>query len=177
MSLQMKAAAAGRRPMAGRPVQYQGDPGLFGSILGGIGGFLTGGPVGAIKGAVSGWKGAPKPAPATGLMQPPQSMPGVPGAPVPGFKGAVQRALPGGQTGYYDGAGPKPGLSGWRLNKSGYFLKSGEYVAPGTRWVKSRRRNPLNPRAASRAIARLESAKKAVKGLSRVSIRAKSSCR
>lgn len=176
MSLQMKAAAAGRRPMAGRTSSYQGDPGLFGAIGGAIGGFLTGGPLGAVGGAVAGWKGGgSKPAPATGLMQPPQSMPGVPQAPIPGFRGAIQRALPGGATGYAPVNGSKP--SGMRLNKSGYFLKSGEYVAPGTRYVKIRRRNPLNPRAASRAIARLESAKKAVKGLSRVTVRSKTSCR
>lgn len=158
--------------MAGRPSQYQGDPGFFGSLLGGIGGFLTGGPVGAISGAVAGWKGKPKPAPATGLMAPPQSMPGVPAIPTPGISGAVQRILPGGQSGYQSAAP----MRGYRLNKSGYFLKSGEYVAPGTKYVKIRRRNPLNPRAASRAISRLESAKKATKRLSRVTIRKAASC-
>lgn len=63
---------------------------------------------------------------------------------------------------------------GYRLNKSSYWLKSGEFVPAGTRYVKIRRRNPLNPRAASRAMSRLSSAKRAVKDLNRVTIRARS---
>jgi hypothetical protein len=43
--------------------------------------------------------------------------------------------------------------------------------------VKNRRRNPLNPKAASRAISRLESAKRAVKDLGRVSIRKRTTCK
>ena len=46
-----------------------------------------------------------------------------------------------------------------RLNKSGYWLKDGTYVPPGTRYVKIRRRNSMNPRALSRALSRLNGAK------------------
>jgi len=60
---------------------------------------------------------------------------------------------------------------GSHLNKSSYFLKNGTFVPEGSRCVKNRRRNPLNPRAASRAISRLESAKKAVRSIDRFSIR------
>jgi hypothetical protein len=68
---------------------------------------------------------------------------------------------------------PKPNCSGYHLNKTGYYRKGGPcspypeggYVEKGTTWVKNRRRNPLNPRAASRAIARLTSARKATRSI------------
>jgi hypothetical protein len=52
------------------------------------------------------------------------------------------------------------------LNRSGYYTKGG-YVAPGTKCVTNRRRNPLNPRALSRAMSRVHGAQKAVKALVR----------
>ena len=56
--------------------------------------------------------------------------------------------------------------SGYHINKSGYYLSSiSTWLPPGTVWVKGRRRNPLNPRALHRSIARLVSAKHAVKKL------------
>lgn len=61
--------------------------------------------------------------------------------------------------------------SGFHPNKSDYHLRDGTFVAKGTRCVRNRRRNALNPRAASRAMSRLVAAKKAVKQLSRVTIR------
>lgn len=61
--------------------------------------------------------------------------------------------------------------SGTHLNKTGYFLKSGQYVAPRTKCVKNRRRNPLNPRALSRAMGRLASAKRAAKALDRFEVK------
>jgi len=54
---------------------------------------------------------------------------------------------------------------GCHANKADYFLKSGSFVAAGTRCVTNRRRNPLNPRALDRAAGRLRSAQKAVKFL------------
>jgi len=62
---------------------------------------------------------------------------------------------------------------GYHLNKSDYFLKSGEYVPAGTRWVRNRKRNPANARATSRAISRVVGAKKYATSLSRISIRKK----
>jgi len=43
---------------------------------------------------------------------------------------------------------------GMRPNKSAYFIKGGQFVAPGTRCVKIRRINPGNGRAVRRAIRR-----------------------
>jgi len=60
---------------------------------------------------------------------------------------------------------------GYHANKSGYFTKRQGWIAPGTVCVKNRRRNPLNPRALSRSIARISSAKNAAKFLGRVSVR------
>lgn len=88
------------------------------------------------------------------------------------------------RTNYYPAAGGTTGApaqngagcgKGFHPNKTGYFTAQG-YVAPGSRCVKNRRRNPLNPRALSRSIARISSAKNAAKFLSRVSVRPKEGC-
>jgi len=70
-------------------------------------------------------------------------------------------------------AGKPTGWPGFHWNKSGYFLKSGEYVPPGTKAVRNRRRNPANPRATSNAIMRITGAKRYAKSLGRISIRKK----
>jgi len=67
--------------------------------------------------------------------------------------------------------------AGYHWNRQGYFTKSQGWIPEGTKLVKNRRRNPLNPKAASRAIARLDSAKNAVKTLNRVTIRKRSCCK
>lgn len=91
---------------------------------------------------------------------------GVPIVPTPGVSGAIQRLLPGGATGYQTANGaaapPLPNISvgGYHPNKTGYFLKDGTYVAPGTRMVKNRRMNPLNPKALRKAITRVNGAKR-----------------
>jgi len=78
----------------------------------------------------------------------------------------------GGTTGALVGRGAgTPCVRGYHYNKTGYFTKRYGYVEPGSVCVKNRRRNPLNPRALSRAMARLSSAKQATKFLSRFSIR------
>jgi hypothetical protein len=56
-------------------------------------------------------------------------------------------------------------MSGYHLNKHGYYTKGGHYVAPRSKQVKNRRRNPLNPRALHRSLARLHSAKHAIRAL------------
>lgn len=78
---------------------------------------------------------------------------------------------------------PSATMGGYHVNKTGYWVKvrdqmgnwGGQWqrIEAGTKWVKNRRRNPLNPRAASRAISRITSAKKATAMLGRVSIRKK----
>lgn len=186
---------------------YMGDPGLFGflgkavgTLAGAVGSVLPG-PIGLAAKGVStllsgggpggaagspststvaftgGWGGGVGARPiSTSLI--PQQAPPVPQVPVPGVQGSLQRLLPGGATGYQP-AGPAP--SGYHWNKSDYFLKDGTFVPAGTKLVKNRRRNPLNPRAASRAISRLESAKKATRRLDRVAIKCRrcgyASCR
>jgi hypothetical protein len=92
--------------------------------------------------------------------------------PAPGFGPAIARALPFGQTGMVD-APPIGSPAGYHTNKTAYFLKDGTFIPKESRWVKNRRRNPLNPRAASRAIGRLESLKKATARFSRITIRKK----
>ncbi len=88
-----------------------------------------------------------------------------------------------GGNGFGNGAGPppaprlggcpsKPGAvaavqcpAGCHPNKSEYCLKNGSRVLKGTRCVRNRRRNPLNPRALDRAISRISSAQNAVSRL------------
>lgn len=79
---------------------------------------------------------------------------------------------------------PPPG-PGYRPNKSGYWRRDPRdasgmtalWIPPNSIWVKTRRRNPLNPRAADRAISRLTSAKRAVQKLSRITVRESKPCR
>lgn len=62
-------------------------------------------------------------------------------------------------------------IKGYHLNKSGYYVNSSvllpgaHYVAPGTMCVKNRRMNPFNPRAASKAMHRLQSLANGMKGM------------
>ncbi len=63
--------------------------------------------------------------------------------------------------------------SGYHLNKSAYWrMENGQhvYIMPQTRCVRNRRRNPLNPRAADRAIGRLRSASAFGKYLAKVTL-------
>lgn len=108
-----------------------------------------------------------------------------------GFKGMMERAVPGGATGYevqHNGqevpqqvrawanrAGRPSPRRGHHFNKTGYMTMAG-YVFPGQKQVRNRRRNPMNPKALDRAIGRVSSAKKLSEKLSRVTIRKKKSC-
>lgn len=71
--------------------------------------------------------------------------------------------------------------AGMRPNKSSYFWMSpgGSLIFQpiGTKCVKIRRRNPLNPRAFDRALSRVGSAKRFGEKLGRVTIRSKCSCK
>lgn len=168
MSLAVKAARQ----------QAVGDPGLFGSIgkfLGGalktVGG-IVGGPVGFGLKTIGGFAGggpqvtSPAPRMITGRTvgrrgsQGPNQLfgPGVTpfvGPPRPAPAGGVGLACP----------------AGFHPNKSSYFMRSGEFIAKGSKCVPSRRRNPANARANDRAIGRIESAKKMAARLGRISIR------
>jgi hypothetical protein len=155
-----------------------GDPGFFGDLWGGIKGaatgLLTGGPLGAIGGALKGSGLIKPPTPTlTGFapLGPPPVLISTPQTRVPGWTGIGQRAIPGGATGYQvpqnGGIPPK----GYRLNKSDYFLRDGTFVPAGSKYVKIRRRNALNPKALDRAIGRVTSAKRASKKMGRITIR------
>lgn len=157
MSMMMQTARAPSLPFS------QGDPGFFGALKRGLGvaartalgmtGF--GGAAAAVAGARD-RVGAPAPPPMRG-MGPTQVM-----VPRPGVVGRIQRFVPGGFSGTMvqdvamNGACP----TGHRPNKTSYFLKDGTFVEKGTRCVKRRQRNPTNPRAMSRAIARIDSGKR-----------------
>lgn len=145
--------------MAGRVGMNKGDPGIFGAITGAIGGLVTGGPIGAIAGGLAGLKSGGGGG-GRSLTQAPTSRPPIN---LPGFgpRGAGVNT-PAGRLSAFEqngGQGAKA-PAGYHWNKSGYFLKSGEYVPEGTKLVKNRRRNPANPRALSRSISRINSAKR-----------------
>jgi len=159
--------------MAIQRAKFTGDPGFFGDIFrgvtGAVGGLLGGGPLGAISGAVRGFRGS------AATRAP--SMPGIGQVsngqiPTPGMLGAAQRFFPGGATGMQP-APATASMGGYHLNKSSYHLLSGEFIPAGTRWVKNRKRNPANARATSRAISRVTGAKRYAASLSRISIRKK----
>ena len=194
MSYQVKASKgaagvySGFLPGAGRVVnrrQAQGDPGIFGDIGRFIGGAVKSIPVvgGLVGSGITALANVVDPIKQPTPAIPPMLTPRYPTTtvggrvPSPGVMGAVERFLPGGETGYERG---RPGQSvggGYRWNKSGYWLKDGTYIEPGTKIVKVRRRNALNPKALDRAMSRVTSAKRASKKLSRVTIRKPAACR
>ena len=171
MSLQVKNARMSSQG-TGRYTGQKGDPGLLGGILGGIGGFLTGGPAGAVAGAIGGYRGGGSPGPSLAPQgRPPINLPGF-GPPGMGVGGRTTNRISIGEQ------APAQGIpSGYRLNKSDYFLKDGTFVPKGTKLVKIRRRNAMNPKALSRAMSRISMAKNAAKKLSRVTIRKPASCK
>jgi len=155
MSLAMSAAKYGRPLRAGGQM---GDPGFWSFLKDralDVVGVVAPGPVSTIASALR----------PSGPVVPP----GGPQFPVavkkPGALAAVQRFLPGGETGL--GAGcPK----GFHPNKSSYFLKDGTFVEKHSKCVKHRRRyNPANAQATSRSIGRVNSAKRMQGALSHIS--------
>jgi len=130
-----------------------------------------------LQGGIAGPEYTPLQLPGTGIqIQGPFGT----GMQVGRFGAPIQRQLPapgGVQPGQPTGTQlcqlPSGGLVQRRThaNKSGYWLKSGQYVAPGTRCVTNRRMNPLNPRALHHAMTRIVSGKRAAKFLNRISIR------
>jgi len=162
--------------MAIRRASYTGDPGFFGDIFGGI--------KGAIGGAVRGFTGMtrqpPIPTAGPGSVQlytgPRMNIAARNGhelQKVPGLGGFLERLAPGGASGFMANGGAPCDTAGYHLNKSAYFLMSGEFVPEGSRYVRNRKRNPANARATSRAISRVVGAKRYATSLSRISIRKK----
>jgi len=163
-----------------------GDPGFLSSLgsvfKGATVGLLTGGPAGALLGAAGGLVGqqmAGTPQANTALLssRPPSIYTGQmaytqsPGPPVPtpGTTYPQLPAIPGRLPGSTAGVPMIPAQAGggcpkgYRPNKTGYFLKSGMYVAPGTKCVRYRTRNNLNQRALRRSISRVQGFEKLVK--------------
>jgi len=108
---------------------------------------------------------------AAGRMRPGLEGPRLP-VPLPGGAVLDLGALPpGGKPAFISGrAGPEMIPRGYRLNKSSYFLKSGQFIPEGTRLVRVRRRNFANGRALRRSIGRVQGFERLVKG-SRKSLR------
>jgi hypothetical protein len=162
MSMMMQTARAPFRADAS-----QGDPGIFDSfrrVLGvgartalGLTGF--GGAGAALGAAVSGSRGRPS-------MGPPHHVV----VARPGIVGAAQRFFPGGQTGLMvqNGSGLAC-ATGFRPNKTSYWLKDGTHVEAGSRCVRRRQMNPLNPRAMSRSFRRIDGGKRFQNKMSEVS--------
>ncbi len=136
----------------------KGDPGFFstlGNIIGGAGKIASaaipgvGGIVRAGTSAIQKVMGGGSP---TGLRLP-TAPPSIPASRTPGVTGFVQRAVPGGASGYQCGAGCG---TGYHLDKT-----------TKTRCVRNRKTNYTNPRALSRAAKRMDGfvsvAKKALK--------------
>jgi len=172
MSLAIKSALQARASAgfsAPRALQATSDGG---GLFGQIGGLFKRGLtsvgrkiVGALTGATQGPRtpgGVPFPGgggivqqvPRGGFQVPPELV-----VPVPGIGGAIQRFLPGGQTGLQVQTSGVGSPKGFHLNKSSYFLKNGTFIEKGTVFVKNRRRNPLNPRALRNAIGRVDAGK------------------
>lgn len=177
--------------------QYRGDPGLFsfvGKALGGVAGLVSKvvpGPIGAIAGLASKvLTPQARPVASTGKPLNPSINISSMGAAMPVLQAQqpnqyglvninrpqLPMAPPGNTTqGGFGGqqSTGAPCERGYHRNKSGYYSKRYGWIEAGSVCVKNRKRNPLNPRALSRSMARLSSAKKAARFLGQVSIREK----
>lgn len=118
----------------------KGDPGIFstlGSIVGTVG-KIASNPIGYVSSAIA---KASSPRTATVAASSLTSGLRLP-TPVPGIQGTIQRAIPGGQSGYTCGSGCAPG---YHLDKT-----------KGVKCVRNRKVNYTNPRALSRAAKRMD---------------------
>lgn len=157
------------RDVALRPMMHYGDPGLFsflgkvgkgivGAVGGGVKGLLKGGVSGAVTGAIRGGA-AGVGLGRTGIKQ---------------ARLAAPLAPSGG--GFMPGTGIQFRTGGGGGVNLGYFPETGggTMIGPdGMPRRKGRRMNPLNPRALSRAMRRIVSAKKAANFLDKIHIGAK----
>lgn len=161
------AGYQGSNYAAGDYYGYQagGLLGFLGKVAkGAVSGFVKGGPLGAVGGAVSAAKGKQDTTaiakmslpPPPVLMAGPDVPRGTPGAvPQPGVRGAIERVLPGGQSGYISGAQLGAGApSGWHWNKSYSYAKG---LPAGSFLVRNRSMNPGNAKALRRSIRRQSS--------------------
>lgn len=151
---------------------YRGD--IPGAITGAVSGFASGGLGGAIIGGLTGLLGGGGSGSTVRNVFP--NMPGSTPAVIPTLQGphpvsaTIQTPmgsatvtptaiLPGGTplvafTGPQAAGGACP--KGFKLNKSGYHLKNGQFVPARSRCVRFRSMNPLNPRALRKGLRRAE---------------------
>jgi len=183
MSMQIKIARA-QTQGSGRVMPGVGDPGFFGDVGSFFGGVAkrvaksVPGPVGAIARELfpngGGQMGPPRPGggiATNGMITTFQEA--TRQVPTPGVGGTFERFFPGGKSGFTEVAVNGGCAAGHRPNKTDYFLNDGTFVQKGSRCVKIRRRNPLNPKALDRAIGRIVSAKAKETKLKRITIRKK----
>lgn len=142
--------------------RYRGDPGLkslFSKVTGVVGNIVPG-PLGALATAASRATASRRPA-ATAIPRPAN----LPGGSFTGVQirtpiSSIQVGRTQTQTTQYGVSGlPVSGGAdgcpkGYKLNRTGYFLRSGDFVAPGSKCVRIRTRNFANGRALSKAITR-----------------------
>jgi hypothetical protein len=166
--------------------------GAIGGLLsGGPAGAILGGAAGAVSQLVPKPVSVAKSTSSLPVLRPAGTMFPTPVQGTPGFSGVsiggpggvrvgtstpapvlIKSAAPGGAP--YQGAPYSPALTqsiancktlaGYHLNRHAYYDAKG-YHGVGTVCVKNRRRNPLNPRALSRAMSRVKSAQRAVRCL------------
>jgi len=152
---------------------------IFGGIKGIVGGFLSGGPTGAIRGGIGGLLQRRQQR-ITRLPTPAQVRPRIQRPPITirGIFGPVsaEGTIPGSR-GQAAGAGdacPK----GERLNKSDYFLRDGTFVPAKSRCVSIRRMQVTNTRALRKGMRRVEGfakvAKKTISFTKRVRLKKRS---
>lgn len=187
MALKVSRARAGTGPPINRAA-FRGDPGLLGDIFGTVTGFIRD-PIGTALDLGTKLLGGGEPVPkpiaiatnqtiSSGFQErfPGEIFPGVDidifGA---GQEGASIDLFAGSAAEQATRAAQVNGkcAPGFHLNRATYFLKNGTRIAKGSRCVRDRRMNPLNPRAASKAIKRIGRAKAATDSLDRVSIKCK----
>jgi len=147
MSLAIKMARASSQGGRSGVVQEGGILDFFKGIIKTGTALVTRGPLAAL-GVLGGGEQRPPIGPSKFSRAAQQQVP------APGALAAGQRFFPGGATGMMTCP------SGFHPNKQGYFLKSGSWVEEGSRCVKNRRRNPMNPRALDRAIGRVDGGKR-----------------
>lgn len=183
--------------LAIQSAKAQGDPGLFGFLGKAVGtvakvatSFIPG-PAGAVARYATGKIFGAGPAPTSRALPAVKSLPSIftnttfGARPTPTVRDAMaeetyqtqpqQLQLENGGAAGVKIACPQ----GYKPNKSGYYRTTNgqvHYVEPGSRCVKVRKRNAANPRAADRAISRIESAKRFAKRMSRVTVRKKCDC-
>lgn len=150
---------------------YRGDPGLasmFSKITGMVGNILPG-PVGAVaKFASQATASRPRttlPSP-TAVPRPSSTFAGVQvRTPISSISvGRTQtQSTSYGVSGLPMGAGSDGCPKGYKLNKTGYFLRDGSYIAPQSKCVRIRTRNMANGKALTRAIKRASGFERMVK--------------